>query len=70
MGVPETDVKKHVEGDWDNGVVFYRPQGAGRAIRLYDKSRGAEELHVSEEASSSGLDFDFQGNLEAINSPK
>ena len=70
MNVPEADSKKWIDGDWEKGVVFLRQNGSGRAIRLFDKARGEDVLHVSPEASQSEINFDFKSHLNNINDAK
>ena len=58
--------KQVIDGDRDRGIVFYRPQG-GDITRLFECKRFETTLKVHDKAKDSGLDFDFQGNLKAIN---
>ena len=68
MTKSEGEAKQLIQGDWDRGVVFYKPaQADARPVRLYDRVLGTSKLRVAEEAAGSGFGFDFQCNLTTIN---
>ena len=66
FSVDEDRASELIDGDRDRGLVFYQPS-TGPVVRLYDRKKDAMELHVHENASSSGLDFDFKAHLTDIN---
>ena len=66
--IPDEQLKRVIDGDWDQGLVFYRPAGGGPITRLLDRKRDVLTLHVGDTATSAGLNFDFGSSLTQINS--
>ena len=61
--------KECIDGDWDRGYVFYKPEG-GKITRLLETKAGSLEYQVCKSANASGLGFDFSGSLAQINAVK
>ncbi len=64
MSIPDEEGKRAIDG-LDKGVVFYSPP-CGPIVRLYERAKRESNLEAAASARSSGFNFDFAGNLDAI----
>ena len=61
----EQEAKDMIDADWVRGTVFLK--SADKVVRLFEKCSGSDLLQVAGSASTAGLDFDFEGNVETVN---
>ena len=66
MSIDDEKAKQIIDGDWDLGLVFYRPD-SGPVVRLYDRAKDETTLRVHKDAASSAINFDFKAKLSDIN---
>ena len=65
----QEQARRAIDGDWAKGLVYYKAaEGTCNITRLFDRRPESLLLHVTESATSSGLDFDFKAKLADINS--
>ena len=65
--ISDADAKNIIDGDWIRGIIFHKSMTGGRVTRIFDKKNVYNELQVAASAKDSGLTFDFEGQLDAIN---
>ena len=65
-GIPDAEeVKKHVDAEWNLGIVYCRANPADRWARVYEKPRGEENLIVGPAVVPFG--FNSAEHLDTIN---
>ena len=67
LGWDEDTAQQRVDGDWDNGLVYFRPVGDGRPLRIWERKKKETQFATHEDAAITGLKFDFQGRLGELN---
>ena len=66
-GVPDADLAKVIDGDWNIGLVFYQPVAFGEPVqRLVENPRDSNAFVVSDGAATSEIATRFRLDLSKI----